>query len=70
MAGGGGEDLTGSGTKRRYEILRRSQGGSRLHGKPISPQVMDEGADGHLFRFVTIPYFDKPEFIDVEKEER
>jgi hypothetical protein len=31
---------------------------------------MDEGADGHLFRFVTIPYFDKPEFIDVEKEER
>ena len=61
-----------------YEILKGSMGYSRtevvvispkLYGVPISPQFMDERADGHFFRFSIFFHINKPKFIDIEKEE-
>jgi len=40
-----------------------------LHGKPISPQFMNERADGHFFRFSIFLHIDKPKFIDIEEKE-
>ncbi len=55
-----------------YEILKGPVGDSRscrlvkLHGEPISPQFMNERADGRFFIFF---YIDEPKFIDIEKKE-
>ena len=40
----------------------------KLYGKPISPQFVNERADGHFFRFFIFFHIDKPKFIDIEKE--
>jgi len=42
----------------------------KLYGVPISPQFMDERADGHFFRLFIFFHVNKPKLIDIEKEER
>ncbi len=42
----------------------------KSYGVPISPQFMDERADGHFFRLFIFFHINKPKFIDIEKEER
>jgi hypothetical protein len=41
----------------------------KLHGKPISPQFMDKRADGYFFCTSIFFHINKPELVDIEKEE-